>query len=191
MSARLVGSLAVVFSALYFVSDAWELAQGGFSRGQLWLTLLAEAAIPVFVVGLAVLQRPRLGRLGRISAWLYAAAYVVFTGSVVVALVNHTRDYDALTKDLGPLMLVPGAVMVAAGLGFGVAVLRARLLPAWTAVVLGLGVVLVAVLQSLPGPLLVAAGIRDLGFAGMGAAVLGPRRSRWLVVGFPAQRPVG
>jgi hypothetical protein len=46
-----------------FVSDVIEAIQGGFSEGQLWLTLFAEAVIPIFVIGLAAAQRPRLGRL--------------------------------------------------------------------------------------------------------------------------------
>jgi hypothetical protein len=41
------------------------------------------------------------------------------------------------------------------------------------------GVVLVALAQNLPeGPQLLAAGIRDLGFAAMGAALLGAQQSR-------------
>ena len=59
----LLGLFTVAASLLYFVSDLIEVVQGGFSTGQLWLTLLAEASIPVFVIGLAVAQRPRLGRL--------------------------------------------------------------------------------------------------------------------------------
>jgi hypothetical protein len=63
--------------------------------------------------------------------------------------------------------------MVIAGIGFGVAVLRARLLPTWTAVAVMVGVVLVALAQSMPDSMqLIAAGVRDLGFAGMGAALL-------------------
>jgi hypothetical protein len=47
-------------------------------------------------------------------------------------------------------MIIHGAVMVLAGLGFGVAVIRAKVLPRWTAVALMAGVVLVAVSQTLP-----------------------------------------
>jgi hypothetical protein len=76
-------------------------------------------------------------------------------------------------------MLVHGAVMVIAGLCFGIGVIRAGVLPRWTGVVLVAGVILVSLSQNLPeGPQLVAAGIRDLGFAGMGAALLSGRRGR-------------
>jgi hypothetical protein len=82
-AATIVGTTALVFSAPYFLSDVIEVVQGGFSRGQLWLTLAAEAAIPMFVVGLAILCRRRLGRLGLVSAMAYAYSYLVFTWTVV------------------------------------------------------------------------------------------------------------
>lgn len=172
-TALLVGGLALGLSLLYFLSDVVETAQGGFSVGQLWLTLVAEAGIPAFVLGLAALQRPLLGRLGTVSAIAYAYSYVVFTGTVVYALVNGTVDYQALNDDLGTVMLTHGAIMVFAGLGFGWATYRAGILPPWTAFALMAGVVLVAIAQGLPdGVQLLAAGVRDVGFAGMGAAVL-------------------
>jgi hypothetical protein len=167
------GTTALVSSALYFLSDVIEVVQGGFSVGQLWLTLAAEAAIPMFVVGLTILYRRRLGRLGLVSAVAYAYSYVVFAWTVVYAMVNHTKDYKTLNDHLGTLMIAHGAIMVLAGLGFGYTMLRTGLLPAWTGLSLMVGVVLVAAAQVLPdGAQLVAAGVRDLGFAGMGAALL-------------------
>jgi hypothetical protein len=172
-AAAVVGTLALVFSALYFLSDVIEVIQGGFSTGQLWLTLAAEAAIPLFVAGLAIMYRPRLGRLGQVSAWSYAYAYVVFTGTVVYALVKHIKDYQTLSDQLGAVMITHGAVMVLAGLGFGYVVFRTRLFPAWTGLSLMAGVLLVAVAQGLPdGAQLAAAGVRDLAFASMGVVLL-------------------
>ena len=60
------------------------------------------------------------------------------------------RELVGEVADLCMVMIVHGAVMVVAGLGFGFAVLQARLLPAWTAVALMAGVVLVAAAQGLP-----------------------------------------
>jgi hypothetical protein len=175
-AAHLIGVAALSFSALYLLSDVIETLQGGFSIPQLLLTLVAEAAIPVVVIGLYAVQRPRIGRLGLVSALAYAYAFVFFTGTVVYALVNGTNDYSALSDDLGALMTAHGAVMVFAGIGFGVAVIRARVLPAWTGIALGAGVVLVAATQSAPeGAQLISAAIRDLAFAGMGFALLAPR----------------
>jgi uncharacterized membrane protein len=172
-TATVVGLLALVFSATYFLSDVIEVIQGGFSVGHLWLTFTAEAAIPIFVVGLAIMYRARLGRLGQVSVWSYAYAYVVFTGTVVYALVKDIEDYQALSDRLGAIMIIHGVVMGFAGLGLGYAVFRTRLLPAWTGLTLMVGVVLVAVAQGLPdGAQLCAAGVRDFAFAGMGAALL-------------------
>ena len=130
--ARVVGLAAVVFSGLYLLSDVIETVQGGFSGPQLTLTLIGEAAIPFIVGGLYIVQRPQSGRLGLISAIAYAYSYVFFTGTVVYAIVNVTSDYSALTGKLGALMTVHGAIMVFAGIGFGLAVIRAGVLPRWT-----------------------------------------------------------
>ncbi len=168
----LLGSSAAIFSLLYWVSDLIEALQGGFSDGQLLLTLVAEAAIPRSLC-LWLVQRSRMGRLGAISAWAYAYAFVFFTFTVVYALVDGTPDYDALTDDLGPWMTLHGAIMLFAGIGFGVAVARAGILPAWTGYTLAAGVVLVVATQGAPeGFQLVAAAVRDLAIGAMGLAVV-------------------
>ncbi|WP_432476674.1 hypothetical protein [Nocardioides sp. GXQ0305] len=168
---RLLGWTAVVSSVLYLVSDVIEVAQGGFSSGQLWLTLVAEAAVPVVVVGLAVVQWPPLGPLGLAGALVYAYAFAYFTGTVVYALVRDTADFDQLGDALGLWMTVHGALMLLGGLAFGYRVARAGVLPPWTGWAFVLGVA--AVTFGLPGWAgVVAAGVRDLALAGMGAALL-------------------
>jgi hypothetical protein len=175
----IVGLAAVVFSALYFVSDLIELAQGGFSTAQLTLTFVAEAAIPLFVIGLYAVQRPRIGRVGLVGAVGYAYSFVFFTGTVVYALATKTNDWTALVDRFGPWVGIHGAVMVLAGLAFGLAVIRAGVLPPWTGVTLMAGIVLVAVSSGLPDIAQTAsAGVRDLAFAGMGASLLLARRGR-------------
>jgi hypothetical protein len=179
----LVATAAVAFSALYFVSDVMELVQGGFSTPQLVLTYVAEAAIPVFVLGLYAVQRPHIGVLGLWGAVGYAYAYVFFTGTVLLALVDRSADWDTLVTELGPWVMVHGLLMVLAGSAFGVAVVRAKVLPRWTGTTLVAGVVLVALSSMLEGVLpdvaqTLCAGVRDLGFAGMGLALLkGPASS--------------
>jgi hypothetical protein len=178
--AQLTGVAAVVFSGLYFVSDVLELSQGGFSTPQLVLTYVAEAAIPIFVLGLYAVQRPRIGTLGLLGAVGYAYAYVFFTGTVQLALSTHPRDWDTLVGDLGPWVTLHGLLMVLAGSCFGVAVVRARVLPRWTGVLLLVGVVLVALSAPLPeAAQMLSAGVRDLAFAGMGLSLLTrPRPTR-------------
>jgi hypothetical protein len=138
------------------------------------MTLAAEAAIPGFVVGLYLVQRPQIRWFGGIGALAYAYAFVFFIGTVVYALVNGIGDYNALSADLAPWMTIHGAIMVLAGSCFAYAVMTAGVLPRWTGMTLVAGVVMVAASQGLSEPLqLLAAATRDVGFAGMGAALLG------------------
>jgi hypothetical protein len=188
--AVVVGLAAGVFSALYFVSDVMELLQGGFSTPQLVLTYVAEAAIPVFVLGLYAVQRPQIGALGLAGAVGYAYAYVFFTGTVLLALVDRSANWDALVNALGPWVMIHGLLMVVAGSAFGVAVIRANVLPPWTGMTLVAGVVMVALSSMLPSfAQMVCAGVRDLGFAGMGIALMrGPRLSHPGSLRRPLQR---
>ena len=146
---------------------------------------LAEYSMTAFALangGRVIAYVPQIMRVCRdpngaaavsVTTWIFFTAANVAT--VVYALIDQTSNYDALSHDLQPWMTIHGSIMVLAGLGFGLAVIRAALLPRWTAVALMVGVILVALSQNLPeGPQLLAAGIRDLGFAGMGAALLLP-----------------
>lgn len=180
-TAPLVGLAAVVFSALYLISDLMELSQGGFSTSQLLVTYAAEAAIPLFVLGLYAGQRPRIGRLGLASALVYAYTFVYFTSTVVYALIERTSDWQALEQRLGVWITIHSVLMIVAGIGFGTAVIRAHVLPRWTGATLIAGMLLMAATVNLPAPAQTAsAGIRDLAFAAMGAALLVPaaRRAR-------------
>ena len=171
----LVGTGAMLFSIIYILSDLIELAQGGFSPVQLALTYAAESALPLFVLGIYIyaLQRPHIGGLGLIGALGYAYSYVAFTATVVYSFVEHIPDWVALTQRMGTWFLVHGVIMVVAGLCFGLAVLRAGVLPRWTAYTLMTGVCLVAVTVDLPDPVRVAAAtVRAAAFVGMGLAIL-------------------
>ena len=169
--------MAVVSSMLYFGSDVVEVVQGRFSTGQLWLTLIAEATIPVFVIGFAVIrtQRP-LGWVGDLSAIVYAYAFLYFTGTVVYALTNGTRDYEVLTDRLGLTMTAHGVMMVVAGVGFGCSVIHARLFPTWTAIALMVGVVLVA-LSHQPSRRIVRPAVGGRGRHTSGSGALSTRRT--------------
>jgi hypothetical protein len=158
---------------LYFASDLIELLQGGFSTAQLSLTYAAEAAIPLLVLGLYALQRPRIGQLGLVAALAYAYTFVFFASTVVYALIDHTSDWNSLASKLGAWVTVHSALMVIAGIAFGVAVIRARVLPRWTGGTLILGMIMMTISTALPEVAqTAAAGVRDLGFAGMGVALV-------------------
>jgi hypothetical protein len=169
----LIGAVAVGFSALYLVSDLIELAQGGFSTFQLALTYVSEAAIPIFVLGIYAVQRPRIQWLGLVGAVGYAYAFVFFAGTVVYALVDDVSDWDALKDQMGAWITVHSVLMVASGLVFGYAVIRAGVLPRWTGALLILGMILMVIASGLPAAAqTAAAAVRDTAFAGMGVALL-------------------
>jgi hypothetical protein len=76
--------------------------------------------------------------------------------------------------------MIHSALMVFGGLAFGLAVIRAGVLPRLTGRVLMAGVVLVAASSGLPEiAQTTAAGVRDVAFAGMGASLLFSRRGRF------------
>ena len=176
----LVGVAAVVFSALYLLSDVIELVQGGFSTAQLVLTYISEAAIPLFVIGIYAAQRPNIGRLGLLGAVGYAYTFVFFTSTVVFALVERTSDWNALKNQMGAWIAVHSVLMVVTGLVFGYAIVRAGVLPRWTGALLMLGMLSMVVATAFPDVVQTgAAALRDVAFAGMGAALLGiGRRAR-------------
>ncbi len=174
-----IGVAAVAFSALYLLSDVIELAQGGFSTGQLVLTYISEAAIPLFVIGIYAAQRPRIARLGLLGAVGYAYTFVFFTSTVVFALVQHTSDWSALKNQMGGWIAVHSVLMIVTGLVFGYAVVRAGVLPRWTGWLLMLGMLSMIVATALPDVVQTgSAALRDVAFAGMGAALLGVGRRK-------------
>jgi hypothetical protein len=77
--------------------------------------------------------------------------------------------------------------MVVSGVIFGVATIRAGVLPRWTGATLIIGLLLMTIAVMLPdGAQTAAAAVRDLAFAGMGASLLGSLRARRL--GWPRLR---
>jgi hypothetical protein len=174
----LVGLAAIVFSALYLIADVVEVLQGDFTTFRLSLTYLGEAAIPLFVTGLYAVQRPWIGRLGLFGAVAFAYSYVFFTGTVLYALVAKTPNYHALTKVFGAWMTVHGLIMVVGGVAFGLAVVKAKVLPRWTGICLMIGVAAVAGASGLPNiARALAEAVPAAAFIGMGiASMTAPRR---------------
>jgi hypothetical protein len=142
------------------------------------LTYVAEAAIPLFVIGIYAVQRPKIGLLGLLGAVGYAYSFVFFTSTVVFALVQHTRDWTALTHQLGPWIAVHSVLMIVAGLAFGYAVVLAGVLPRWTGALLMLGMLSMVAATALPDVAqTAAAATRDVAFGAMGAALLRLKRA--------------
>jgi hypothetical protein len=168
-----VGWSAVAFSVVYWLSDVVEVVQGDFSTLRLCLTYAGEAAIPLFVLGLYAVQRPRIGGLGLFGAVAYAYSYVFFTTTVMYALIAGTPNYRALANVFGVWMTVHGLVMLLGGLAFGLAVIRTDVLPGWTGIALVVGVILVAAASGLPNlARTIAATLPAAAFTGMGSALI-------------------
>jgi hypothetical protein len=173
----LVGTSAVIAPALHSLTDVLEALGGGFSVPQLGLNYVAFVAMPFIVLGLYAMQRPRMGWLGLSGALTYGAAFVYFAGTTAYALARGTPDYATLLRELGGLYIAHGVLMVAGGIIFGAAVIRARVLPPWTGFALIAGVslnLLVAVLPAPPIVQTVGSAVRNVAFIGMGVALLRP-----------------
>ncbi len=174
--ARVLGLMTIVLTAVYLLSDLLEVAQGDFSTLRLSLTYAGESAIPLFVIGLYAVQRPQIGRLGLLGATAYGYAYVFFTATVVYALVAGTPNYRVLTTVFDPWMTLHGVIMLVGGVAFGIAVVRANVLPRWTGISLIVGVIAVAAASGAPNlPRTFAEALPAAAFIGMGSALL--RRS--------------
>lgn len=177
---RWIGAVAVGASALHLLSDGLEWIGRGFSPAQLWMSYLAFLFIPVLLVGLYAIQRPKVPPGALLGAVVYGAAFVYFAHTALYALAEHTADYATLVKRLGPAYTVHGALMVVGGLMFGIGSLRAGVLPRPAVIAFLAGVSLSLVFSVLPvadvGPT-IGSVLRNLGLIGMGVGLLRERRT--------------
>lgn len=174
----LVGAAAIVFSALYVLSDLMELAAGELFTAQLWVTYVAEAAIPFYLVGLNAVQQPQGGWMSLIGSVLYGVAFVGFSATVLYPLVIGDRDPDAVFEDFGAIYDAHSGLALLGGTLFGISVIRAEVFPRWTGVALLAGLLLTAVLVvagAAEGVQTAGTATRSLAFAGMGAWCLRAR----------------
>jgi len=175
--ATLAGVSAVVFPLVYFASELVEVAQGNFTTGRLALAYIGEAGIVFAVLGLYAVQRPRIGRLGLFGALAYAYSFAFFACTVVYALAAGSKTWTAVTTTFGGWLTLHGAIMVVGGLAFGLAVIKAAVLPRWAAACLMAGVVMVAATTGMSTAVRAgAAALPSAAFIGMGVVVL---RDRW------------
>jgi hypothetical protein len=174
----LIAIAAILAPALHSATDLMELV-AGFSAIQLGLNYLAFLVLPFLMIGLYAVQRPYVGALALAGALAYGASFIYFAGTATYALARGTPDYATLLDELGLLYTAHGALMVAGGVLFGVAVVRARVLPAWTgiALVAGVAVNLLLALGAAP-PISQIAGtlVRNVAIMGMGASLLRERQ---------------
>lgn len=170
-----IGITALVSSTLYLATDAWEIASGQFSLVQLWLTYVAFVAVPFVVLGLHAVQSPRAGAASLTGAVAYGVAFVFYAGTALYAVVSGTGDYATLVRQLGLAYPVHGVLTIGGAVLLGCGVVRARVFPRWTGILLAAGAVL-ALFFFVAGapPVAQIAGntLRNVAFVGMAVATL-------------------
>lgn len=180
---RLGGLAAMSCGALSLASASLGLlplfgaAAGGF------LVAVAGAVtlllVPAGMVGFHVLQRHDYGRLGRVGFWLIVVGSLTVAFGVADFFVwgDMLQDAVPLSLKLGPLVLLVGFVV------YGVATLRAGVLPRWCGVAFAaLPIVLVADVLVPWGPFTSMSITFGLVWLALGYAL-------WARRGTPAERP--
>jgi hypothetical protein len=168
-----LGVASILVAATSFASVLYVVVTDGFTPVQLLGAAIAALAMPVVLVGLAVEQRPGFPTIGQAGALVFAVGSVGLSFVALYALVAEIDGLAALRSELGDLIPAAQAALVPAGLAFaGASYVRGQL-PRWSSASFGLGLVLL--ILTLDGPTafaLAAEGLRDLGLAGMGLALL-------------------
>ncbi|MBK7143118.1 MAG: hypothetical protein IPH75_13675 [bacterium] len=170
----LIAGGAMLFPALHTLTDVIEWAQGGFSTSQLWLNYVAFLPLPALIIGLYAVQHPRISLIGLIGALLYGFAFIYFSYSTLSALANNAATYEELWANLSWVYTFHGGLMIAGGLLFGYATMRAGVLPTWATGLFLLGLTINLTVALLPVPDLfqtIGSGIRNAGLVCMGWAV--------------------
>ena len=169
-----IGWIAIISPLLHILSDLLEVFGGGYTASQLWINYLAFLPIPWLMIGLYAFQRPRSSWMSLTGAVFYGTSFVFFAGTTLYALVSKTADYSTLLEELGSIYNFHGVLMVAGGILFGMAVIKAGVLPKWTGWLLILGVSLNLLFRLLAFPDLsqiIGSIVRNIAFVGMGVAI--------------------
>lgn len=174
-----VGLAAIVAPALHLATDLMEWRQDGFSGLQLWLNYAAFLPMPWLLLGLYAVHEPRPHAIALAGALLYGAAFTYFAFTTLYALAEGIPDYATLWQRTGFTYTLHGALMVAGGFLYGVAVLRAGRLPRAAVLVFLAGLALNLLFALIPVPELAqiaGSTLRNLGLIGMGLAIVGKLR---------------
>lgn len=170
-----VGVTAVIAPILHSITDAMEWYQGGFSPPQLWLNYVAFLPMPWLLLGLYTVSKNDLGICGLIGALLYGAAFTYFAHTTLFALASGSPNYESLWQQLGPIYTLHGGFMVAGGMLFAWAAVRATTPPKIFVGLFAAGLVVNLCLALLPAPDILqtlGTALRNIGIVGMGYATL-------------------
>lgn len=167
---------AIIAPILHFLSDVLEWASGGFSRVQLLINYYAGfLPMPFLMLGLYIVQRPRIGWVGLIGSVLYGIAFIYFAHTTLYALEESIPDYETLWRKLGGVYTFHGGLMVVGGAMFGLDSLRTRVLWQGAIGLFVVGIILNLGLALLPLPDILqtlGSSVRNLGLITMGIGVM-------------------
>jgi hypothetical protein len=166
---------AIVAPGLHLVSDVLEWVGGGFSHCQLLINYMGFLPMPFLMLGLYAAQRPRIGWVGLLGSVLYGVAFIYFTHTTLYAIEESIPDYETLWRRLGGVYTFHGGLMVAGGVLFGLAALRAKVLWRSAVALFLIGIALNLVLGLLPLPDIVqtaGSAVRNLGLMGIGVGLM-------------------
>jgi hypothetical protein len=173
-----IAILAILAPALHLASDVMEWAGGGFSTAQLLINYLGFLLMPFMMIGLYSVysvQRRKIGWAGLAGAVLYSISFIYFAHTTLYALEERVRDYETLWNKLGVVYTFHGGLMVAGGLLFGFAVLKAGVFRRSAVIIFIAGILLNFLLSLLPLPeilQIVGSTLRNLGLMGIGAGLI-------------------
>lgn len=131
--------------------------------------------MPVILVGLYAVQRPRSSYFGLLGGILYGFAFIYFAHTTMYALAASVNTYEQLWAQLGWIYTFHGALMILGGGMFGIDTVRAGVLPSWAARLFLIGIVVNLVVALLPVPDLlqtIGTTIRNVGLIGMGLGLI-------------------
>jgi hypothetical protein len=171
----IIAITAIVAPGLHLLSDVLEWVKGGFSQFQLLINYIGFLPMPFLMLGLYAVQQPKIEWMGLLGSVLYGVAFIYFTHTTLYALEESMPDYETLWKELGGVYTFHGGLMIAGGLLFGLAALRAKVL--WRSAVLLflIGILLNLILGLLPLPEMMqitGSTARNLGLMGMGVGLI-------------------
>jgi hypothetical protein len=172
----LIAIITILAPGLHLASDVMEWANGGsFSQTQLLINYAGFLMMPFMIMGLFAVQRPKIGLAGLAGAVLYSIAFIYFTFTTLYALQESIPNYEAMWNRLGPVYTAHGGLMVAGGLLFGFASIKAGVLRRAAVFVFIAGIIFNFALSLVPVPdifQIIGSSLRNLGLMGIGLGLI-------------------
>jgi hypothetical protein len=138
----IISILTIIASGLYIVTDVIEGMVGGFLPFQLILTYFAMATLSLAYLGLYAVNYRKGGATYLIGSVIFSLSYIYFAHSALLALFVGSAEYSGLKETAGLMYEIHGYATTVGGLLIGYVILRKKLFPAWTGIVLVLTIIL-------------------------------------------------